>query len=1158
MTPMHHESLLAAVRRVRRRWRLRVALEGAAVVLGVAVALLLLGGLLLGGARFTPFLVQGFRILGWTGLAAAAGWVIVRPLLRRVSDERIALYIEEHEPDAQALVVSAVEQAGAGTPVSPLADQVVARAVERLRASDEGRRIERRRLRIGAGAVAVAAMAALALGLGPDRFRTAARVLFMPWDEAAAAPALAVLVEPGNASVARGGDLDIAARLRGFTAARVELLLRTGDDPEWQRLPMAPDDSGARYLFRLFDVTEQALYVVEANGIRSPQYTLTVVDLPTVGHFTVELRYPAHTGLGTETRDPGGDIVAPRGTTARFTVTPTMPTRGGRVMLASGDTVGLSLREDGTLEGSLRLTAEDGYRFELLGRDGRYLEASLGYRIDLLDDLGPTVIIRTPGRDAQATAVEEVFVEAEATDDFGVRSLELVYRVNGGEETVVPLHRGGRRLVEASGGHTLFLEEMGLVPGDVIAYYARATDNAPGAGTTAASDIYFLRVRPFDREYRQADQQGAPAGQQGNDTPEGLSEQQRQIVAGTFKVQRDRAASGEERVREDLATLALAQGRLRQRVIGLLEQMTRRNAAAMDTTFRVVQRELQAAVAPMQVAEEALGRRQADDALGPEQQALTHLQRAEEAFREVRVSFGGQPGGGGGSAAANAEDLADLFELETDKLRNQYESVERSRQQEAQREVDETLERLRQLASRQQQENERLQRAAEQMRARGGQSGASGSGGGGAQRQLAQEAEELARRLERLVRERPTPEVADAARRMREAADAMRRAASQQGTGGEAQGTAAAERLRQAARSLESSRGAALGRAIEEAERRASDLAEREREIARDVDRALRGGRPAAEQARALAERKDSLAADVGRLEADLDRLSREAGSEQPAAGRGLQGAANGLRDDRVRDKIRFSKSLLGGASPEYARNFEEQIAANLDSAAARIRAAGDARSRAAAQDPERALDRARQLVRGLESLSERLRNRGADGQRQAGQQGQQGEQGQQGQQGQAGQPGGQAGGQAREGQPAGGPADPDGSTTGGRPAWAEPGTARQFTRELRERRLGADSLRAEVERLGLDPRELDRIIAEIRRLESGALFSDPSGLERLDRAVLERLKAFEFALRRQLGSDEGIRPVIGPGDQVPPGFRELVEEYYRALARSGRGAPRP
>ena len=69
--------------------------------------------------------------------------------------------------------------------------------------------------------------------------------------------------------------------------------------------------------------------------------------------------------------------------------------------------------------------------------------------------------------------------------------------------------------------------------------------------------------------------------------------------------------------------------------------------------------------------------------------------------------------------------------------------------EQADNQVDETAEKLKQLASRLQQENERLRNG---MR---GQPGQQSGGGGGGQRQLAEEAEQMARQLERLTRENP-------------------------------------------------------------------------------------------------------------------------------------------------------------------------------------------------------------------------------------------------------------------------------------------------------------------------------------------------------------------------------------------------------------------
>ena len=70
--------------------------------------------------------------------------------------------------------------------------------------------------------------------------------------------------------------------------------------------------------------------------------------------------------------------------------------------------------------------------------------------IDVLSDGAPTVSIAKPGRDTMASPIEEVFIEASADDDFGIRNLELVYSVNGGAEQKIRLFDGKFHSVDSS------------------------------------------------------------------------------------------------------------------------------------------------------------------------------------------------------------------------------------------------------------------------------------------------------------------------------------------------------------------------------------------------------------------------------------------------------------------------------------------------------------------------------------------------------------------------------------------------------------------------------------------------------------------------------------------------------------------------------------
>ena len=112
------------------------------------------------------------------------------------------------------------------------------------------------------------------------------------------------------------------------------------------------------------------------------------------------------------------------------------------------------------------------------------------------------------------------------------------------------------------------------------------------------------------------------------------------------------------------------------------------------------------------------------------------------------------------------------------------------------------------------------------------------------------------------------------------------------------------------------------------------------------------------------------------------------------------------------------------------------------------------------------------------------------------------------------------------------------------------PEQIRQFSREYRERRADAEALRRELSRDGVDVSQLDRMIAELRALESARVYNDPEELQRLQSAVVERFKGFEFALRRAMEGELTDRPLLGGTSDVPAEYRKMVEEYYKALAR--------
>jgi hypothetical protein len=515
--------ILPIIRDIRQRWRLRVMLTGAAVVLAVGLATFVFFSWGLELLKFSPAAVVASRVIAWGTILGLIFYFLVRPLRRQLTDEQVALYLEEHEPTMEAQILGAVaaeraaqaSRSGKAPELvsSAFIQRMIQQAVDRAKKVDFGRRIEQRPLYRSTGVLGTLSVASIiVLMLAPPGVRSGMSALLLPVKDAVEASPYAIEVEPGDVTIPRGSDQSISAALRGFSSEEVTLWIEGAEGPP-QRFSMFQMDADAGFEMLLLNLQEETTYYVESASIRSRSYTIKVEDLPYVESMQHEYTFPTYTHLEPRLIEAGRDIAALRGTRVAMTLHPTMETAGGQIVLENGTTIPLTL-QDSTLTATIEVTERGTYKVELQAPDGRLVTASPTYTIDVLTDQTPSVRFTKPGRDSNASPVEEVFLEARADDDYGINQLFVVYSVNAQAEDTVWLYRGeGGAVPEFTAGHTLFLEELTLTPGDMITYYAKARDNDQAAGgKEVTSDMYFLTIRPFGRDYRQGEGGGGGGG----------------------------------------------------------------------------------------------------------------------------------------------------------------------------------------------------------------------------------------------------------------------------------------------------------------------------------------------------------------------------------------------------------------------------------------------------------------------------------------------------------------------------------------------------------------------------------------------------------------------------------------------------------------------
>jgi hypothetical protein len=1135
--------------------------------------------------RYNGSAVVVLRIGALLSCLATIYFGLAHPLLKRITDARIARLIEERSPGTDDRLVTAVEFSNSEHKISPaLVNRLQADAGHLSAHIDLGNVIRRSRLLFcGTAALASLLIFAAVLKWGPRELSEGVSQLVTPTTLAASTNALSIKVRPGTARVPKGSDQDLIATLVNFDSQLVTVYSRPiGSKNDWQGQAMEPAKAKSDFRLSLFNIQDSLEYFVESKSVRSDVFKLNVVDLPFVKQLNLILAFPSFTHLPARTIEDGGDIAALKGTVATVTAHLSGKVRAARIVFSDGKKVEMR-QQSADFVGELTVAVDTSYYIELVSVDGESYRGSNEYDISLLEDQPPTVSFDRPGRDKKATNLEEVFTQAHAEDDFGVVSMDLHFSVNGGEEKKVNLQEltrdSARTLI---GAHTFFLEEFNLKPGDFISYYAKARD----ANNEVASDIYFIEIKPFEMEYRQAQLQGGGQGQGGDQDQNALSRRQKDLISATHRLMREGEKYSPQERKDGYEAVAVGQEKLRTDTLEFIDRMGRRLGDQVEGQKQLTEmaEDLQQAAKEMEDAPPPLRKETGKDALPPEQRALQKLLAADAIFREIQVAFGNQSSSGSSSGGERQQqELAGLFELELDKMKNQYETLQRAQRQQAERAKTDAERRLEELARRQEQ-------ALEEQRRR--QQGARNGGGGGNQRQqqeLIDETRKAARELERLSRERRDAQMQELSRQLNQTADEMQKAqAASRTNSGEAiaQNERALDRLRQAQERLQQTSGSSGGQRSGQAgqsgqqqqisalRQRAAQAAGRQREIAKDMENLNRRGGQSAQDDNSkktreqLAERKDALADSVNGLQQDIEESARAMGAGQQRAARQLKDAADSLARNRVADRIREGKQALANSQQGGSRTDERALERSLNEVSERLQSAEQNARSANGTGAEEALDRTRQLADNLDSLRRRLdenanrRNGNQNGQQQSQgkgqQQGQQSGQGQQqssqsGQQGSRGsqnqQRGGSQNGGPQDGEPQGGRQrggfDQSGQVGGD---W---GDNRQLPAELRERLREAQDLRREWGGTATGAvRQLDEVIDRLKRLADGQMEGDAQTAALLKAAVVEPLRQLELELSKQV-QQQGMRTNLRLHDEgtAPEKYRKAVEEYYRRLS---------
>jgi hypothetical protein len=451
----------------------------------------------------------------WGWRSGAAAWVLIagaglgtilafRRSRRMETDYRqIARYIEAHHPDLQALLLAAVEQKPQGPDgrFGYLQMQVLKEALAHASTHDWMQGVSSRRL-MGAdlgAAVTGFFLAAMVLQVVPSTsfWRGTPR-------GAGVGGQYRVTVTPGDTAVESGSPVVIVARFEGRVPSAATVRFGPpGQEPQSLVLTRTLDDPVFGGVLR--DIRSDVTYRVEYADRKTRDFQIHVYEPPSLTRADARIVYPAYTDRPDKVLRDTRQVGVVEGSQVTWTLLLNKPVASARLVPRQGGA--LDLVPDGNTPGvyGVSVTAAQSQRYELrlVDAEGRTNKVPERLVMDVHKNLPPDLRVLFPRRDVQVSPLEELSLEAEVSDDFGVAGFGLTYTLAGTPSHDLVLGGAVASKEKQRIKAVLSMEEFGAQPGQLLTYSFWAEDTGPdGRHRRTASDLYFAEVRPFEEVFR--------------------------------------------------------------------------------------------------------------------------------------------------------------------------------------------------------------------------------------------------------------------------------------------------------------------------------------------------------------------------------------------------------------------------------------------------------------------------------------------------------------------------------------------------------------------------------------------------------------------------------------------------------------------------------
>ncbi|HKW48009.1 MAG TPA: hypothetical protein VJN70_11205 [Gemmatimonadaceae bacterium] len=479
MTPLEF------VERERARLRRLHIIAGASLALAVTFAVLALGVLVLGNARWialprsSPFVV--WLVVGALDIAVIV-WS-VRRLRGDVTSTGVAATIEREQALRAGALRGALEVADRGALGRHAANEMS----NKLRGAGAtlaptSRRSARRQAgrTFAAASISVVLLAALTPVFGDGLL-----ALFLPvkaWN-GTLLPKLEFRGLPHE--IMRGEDLKL--EITAPRRSQVTLSQRTtGEGWRTTTLPVSRDGLARTQV----GPVRGALTLVVSDGRASTDTAIVrVTDRPFVGAISMRAIYPEYLGRASEGLPVGEPARVPQGTVVDIAGRASTELKNVRLVSPKSS---IELHPNGhAFTGRFTATQTGKWNWSAVGSFGPIADVPLPLELEVVPDSAPRVELVSPASDTLVAGSDRIPLRLTVTDDHGIARVELESwkQGNGTQQPKLVQLLSGPQATVWNGAVFLDLAPRELQPGDALHVKVVATDNSPWAQKGASREL---------------------------------------------------------------------------------------------------------------------------------------------------------------------------------------------------------------------------------------------------------------------------------------------------------------------------------------------------------------------------------------------------------------------------------------------------------------------------------------------------------------------------------------------------------------------------------------------------------------------------------------------------------------------------------------------